>query len=214
MKKEFIVLFLLLLPIFSFAQDTEPISLTATATQTSPFVGQKFVISVSVINTDYEDISGFLLAKGASGLTMYDIEATSGTSNQWTSGEVIFPGKGGQEEIRFNAVGNEAIEAPIEIVFNYKYKDEERKITTSIDLKVREPVCGDGECEYTESSENCCEDCACSKNYECEKRGSDIKPRCYRKSKITAFLDNLWSYAFIFALLIIFIRWIWKKIGS
>jgi len=219
MKKELIVLWLLLfLPVLSFAQDDEPLSLTATASQTSPFVGQTFVVSVSVINTAYEDISGFLLAKGASGITVYSIEAASGTSNQWSSGEMVFPGKGGHEEIKFNAVGNEAIEAPIEIMFSYKYQGKEKQITTSLNLTVKQPICGDGKCEHTETSENCCEDCTCLEGYKCEKKGSDIKPRCYQ-SGVLEFFGNIlvvflvWAFVIFVIVLVIFLikKIFWHK---
>ena len=88
MKKELIVLWLLLfLPVLAFAQSDSPISLTATASQLSPFAGQRFTITASVINPTYESISGSLLVKGASDLTFFDPDAPIGTGNQWISGE-------------------------------------------------------------------------------------------------------------------------------
>lgn len=190
----------LLLPVLSFAQSDEPISLTATSTQTSPIIGQKFTVSISVVNTAYEDISGFLLAKGSSGLTIYDIEAMSGTSNQWTSNQVILAGKGGQKEIRFNAVGNEAAEAPITILFNYKHNGEERQMNSTIDIKVRAAQCGDGKCEFGESSENCCKDCWCSSDYKCVQKEADAQARCYERS----FFDPISS----------FFKWLYDKVTS
>ena len=51
MGKRFVILMFLLLPVLSFAQSDEPISLTATSTQTSPIIGQKFTVSISVVNS-------------------------------------------------------------------------------------------------------------------------------------------------------------------
>ena len=212
-----IILWLLLfLPVLCFAQEDNSISLTATASQLSPFAGQRFTITASVINPTYESISGSLLVKGASGLTFFDPDAQIGTGNQWISGEQILPSKGGQVQISFDAVGNEEVNAPIDIAFSYKSKGVEKEITTSLNLTVKQPACGDSNCEYTEDSINCCEDCPCAATDKCEKQGSDVKPRCYPKSDLPDKFGTIlgvflvWAFVIIIAVLILK-KIFWKK---
>ncbi|MDI6737127.1 MAG: hypothetical protein QME12_01260 [Nanoarchaeota archaeon] len=213
MKKEMNVLWLLLfLPVLCFAQSDESISLTATATQLSPFVGQRFTITASVINPSYETISGSLLVKGASGLTFFDPDAQIGTGNQWISGEQTLPSKGGQVQIGVDAIGNEEVNAPIDIAFSYKSKGVEKKIATTLNLTIKQPVCGDGKCEYTENSINCCEDCACTATDKCEKQGSDIKPRCYPKSDIPEMFGSILGTLIVWVFVIVLAIFIIKKI--
>lgn len=204
MKKEMLMLWLLLcLPVLAFAQNETPISLSATASQLSPFVGEKFTITASVINPSYETISGSLLVRGASGLTFFDPDAQIGTGNQWISGEKTLPSKGGQVQIGFNAIGNEEINAPIEIIFNYKYNSVERKTSTTLNLTIKQPVCGDGKCEQNENSINCCEDCRCPESNKCEKQGNDAKPRCYLQSRIGNFFSELLGNVIVWFVVIV-----------